>query len=324
MKSIYIKSIALIFLLTVFTGCVSTTQQIKIPTSHIVPANKARIIIERESMFAGSACSHKISDNNQYIGILGNDGVMKWDRDLSNFKITAKEAKGFCGDFFSNVYNLKGGETYTFKMNMMMSDKNIKLASGQVRTNQEQQKIVKVKTIQAKELENEKHNQQVQKYLTVNDLTGLKKYTEQNPSAVNFIEDKSLRLALTGPKNMKVGDIRKLITDGKSELIIISLIKRVKTPYKEFSIEEIDTLISMGLSDTIIATMIDITTEITKDTKRRQEQENLVKQQQTIRINQSTQQNTQTVQIDNSNPVVDKLGEEITKQGIKMLFDHLF
>jgi len=35
---------------------------------------------------------------------------------------------------------------------------------------------------------------------------------------------------------MKVGDIRKLINDGRSEKIIISLIKRVKVPYKEFTL----------------------------------------------------------------------------------------
>jgi len=325
MKSFYINSTVLLFLITLFTGCVSTTQQVKIPTSHIVPPNKARIIIERKSMFPGSACSHEISDNNQYIGVLGNGGIMKWDRDLSNFKLTATESKGFCGDFFSNNYNLKGGETYTFKMNMMTLDKNIKLVSGQIRTPKEQETIVKIKTKQSQELEDEKHKQEVQKFVTMNDIKGLKEYTEQNPSAVNFIEEKTLRLALTGPKDMKVGDIRRLLKDGKGERIVVSLIKRVKSPYKEFSIDEIDTLIFMGLSDTIIATMIDVTTEITKDNSRRQEQQNLlIQQQQIIQNNNSNQQNTQNVQKDDSNLVMDKITEEVTKQGIKMLLDNLF
>ena len=35
---------------------------------------------------------------------------------------------------------------------------------------------------------------------------------------------------------MKVGDIRKLIKDGEDEIIILSLIKRVKVPYKEFTV----------------------------------------------------------------------------------------
>jgi len=325
MKNIYIKNITFLFLLITFTGCVSTTQQVQVPESNIVPTDKARIIIQRESMFTGSACSHQISDNNKDIGVLGNGGVMKWDRDISSLKITAKEEKGYCGNYSSNTYNLRGGETYTFKIHMMMSDKNIKLVSGSVATNQEQENITKIKTQQSLEIENIKHEQQVQKFITVNDIKGLKEYTEQNPSAVNFIEEKTLRLALTGPKNMKVGDIRKLFKDGKSEVIVISLIKRVKSPYKEFTIDEIDTLIVMGLSDHIIATMIDVTTELTKDMKRKQDQDNLVKQQQQIfQRNNSVQQNTQKVQQDNSNPVMDKVAEEMTKQGIKMLLDHLF
>ena len=324
MIKFYIKSIITIVFVTVFTGCVSTQQQVEIPKSHIVPANKARIIIERESMFAGSACSHIISDNQKRVGTLGNGGIMKWDRDLSNFKISAQEDKGFCGDFTSESYNLKGGETYTFKMNMMMFDKKIKLASGSVVTHQEQEKIVQIKTEQEKELINVKHEQEVQKFITVNDIKGLKEYTEKNPIAVNFIEEKALRLALTGPKNMKVGDIRKLLKDGKSELIIVSLIKRVKSPYKEFSIDEIDTLISMGLSDKIIAGMIDVTTEIYKDTKRKQEQESMLKQQQSMQNAQRTSTQQVQVQQDDSNPVMDKVTEEITKQGIKLLLDNLF
>jgi len=325
MKRFYIKSIIAILLVTIFTGCVSTTQQVKIPLSHIVPANKARIVLVRESMFAGSACSHRVSDNGKYIGVLGNGGTMKWDRDLSNFTISAKEDKGFCQDFVSTPINLKGGETYTFNLNMMMFDKKIKLVSGAIATYQEKENIAKIKVQQSQELENIKHEQQVQKLVTVNDIKGLKEYTEKNPSAVNFIEEKALRLALTGPKDMKVGDIRKLLKDGKGELIVVSLIKRVKSPYKEFSIDEIDTLITMGLSDTIIATMIDVTTELTKDMKRKQEQEDLVKQQQQIiQKNNVTQQNTQNVQRDDSNPVMDKIGEEVINQGIKMLLDNLF
>lgn len=320
MKNSYIKGLISLSLVVIFTGCVSTNQNVSVPSSHIVPQNKARIILQREGMFVGSACSHKVSDNNNYIGVLGNGGVMKWDRELSSFKITAKEDKGFCQDFTSATYNLKGGETYIFKMRMNDFSKKINLISGITSTHNEQVKFAKVKSQQKQALENEKHQQEIAKFQTTNDLNGLKQYTETNPNAVDFIEDISLRLALTGPKDMKVGDVRKLLKDGKSELIVISLIKRVKSPYKEFSIEEIDKLIEMGLSDKVISSMIDVTTVLTKEIERKKEQE----LQQRVIIKEQQVSRQQNVQEDNSNPVLDKIGEEVTKQGIKMLLDHLF
>lgn len=173
--------------------------------------------------------------------------------------------------------------------------------------------------IDIKAINDEKYKETVAKLIEKNDFQELKKYTDKNPQAAYYITDKSLRLMLTGPKGMKVGDVRKLINSGNSEVLVMSLIKRVKTPYKEFTLDEIKLLQEMGLSDRIIAAMIDRTTQLLDNKKLRSYQEHLLAEQKKIGnkkievIHKNTSNNT-------SNPVQD----ELMKQGTKMLLDQLF
>jgi hypothetical protein len=60
--------------------------------------------------------------------------------------------------------------------------------------------------------------QEINRFLANNDLQGLKEFTDKNPNAVYYIQDPALRLALTGPEGLKVGDIAKLIEKGKSDV----------------------------------------------------------------------------------------------------------
>jgi hypothetical protein len=171
-------------------------------------------------------------------------------------------------------------------------------------------------------------------YLAKNDFEGLKRYTDQNPNAVYFINDKTIRLMLTGPKGLKVGDIRKLVKKGRSERIIISLINRVKTPYKEFDLEEIDILIDeMDLSDNIVAAMIDVTTQLLKDEQKRKEQEFYLAEQRRIAEQSKTQIVKERVierQVSNSNQnsagneIMNAVGREVGKELGKQLLDSLF
>ncbi len=159
-----------------------------------------------------------------------------------------------------------------------------------------------------------------------NDLKGLKNYTDQYPRSVYFISNPTYRLALTGPKGMKVGDIRKLLNDGKSELIVISLIKRVKEPYKEYTIEEIDILLNMGLTDRVVSAMIDVTTKILENEERRKVQELLLAEQRKIAKSKT---NTKVIYQNSSssgdsNSVGQKVQNELIKQGVGKLLDNLF
>lgn len=179
--------------------------------------------------------------------------------------------------------------------------------------NQEQEKINKQKQI-------------INQLIDKNDLKGLKNYTDKNPNSVYYIKDSKIRLILTGPKGMKVGDIKKLIKKGRSETIIIALIQRVKVPYKEFTLEEIDILTEMKLSDNVIASMINVTTELLKNEEKKTQQQFYLNEQNKI-SKQKTKviyKNTNTTQQVNNNAIGNKLQDEVLKQGVGMLLDQLF
>lgn len=167
----------------------------------------------------------------------------------------------------------------------------------------------------------------IEKFIFDNNLKGLKDYTEEYPNAVYFIPDTELRLLLTGPKDMKIGDIKKYIEKGGSEKIIISMIKRVQSPYKEFSFNEVDLLLKMNLSENIISTMIDVTTELLKNEKKIKEEQYFLEQHKKI-----SNQNSKVIYKTNSsqqttnqeNPIMDKVQDKLIEKGTQMLFDKLF
>ncbi|WP_345992824.1 ankyrin repeat domain-containing protein [Sulfurimonas sp. HSL-1716] len=175
----------------------------------------------------------------------------------------------------------------------------------------------------------EKLRKNVNEYIAKNDLQGLKTYTDRHPNAVNFIPDDTLRLALTGPKGMKVGDIRKLIQSGKNEKLVISLINRTKTPYKEFTLKEIDILSKMGISDNIISAMIDITTKLQNDADMKEEQRKFLQAQKDIAKQKSETkviyQNAPVQKVGTrEDPMMEQLQHEVIKQGVNKLLDRLF
>ncbi|MCD6258286.1 MAG: ankyrin repeat domain-containing protein [Helicobacteraceae bacterium] len=179
----------------------------------------------------------------------------------------------------------------------------------------------RTQTVQ-KESEKEKVTQLIEE----EKFEDLKVYTDSNPNAVYYIPQPELRLMFTGPKGLKVGDIAKMVERKRSEKIIIAMIRGVKTPYKEFSIDEIEILVEMGLSDDIIVAMVEVSTELFKDAKRKAEQEHYLKEQAKIaKESQKTQVIYQGgVQQSSQGGVMDEVTQEVTKQGVKMLLDHLF
>ena len=169
-----------------------------------------------------------------------------------------------------------------------------------------------------------KHQTNIETYIAKKDYQGLKKYLDLNPSAVKYIKDDNMRLLLTGPRGMKIGDIKKHIDKKRSEKIIISLIKRVRSPYKEFTLEEIDKLSAMGISDNIISTMMDVTTELVREEENREHQKSLQVKEKTKIIYKERNVSQNNSSENQNNPVVDKVQDELIKQGAKMLFDKLF
>ena len=136
----------------------------------------------------------------------------------------------------------------------------------------------------------EKLEMQIASLSEKKNFEGLSALIDENPDAINYITDEELMLKLIGPKGMKVGDIQKMLKNGKGEAHVIQLIKRGQAPYKEFSLAETGTLAKMGLTKNTIASMIEVTLEISKEAKRKKEQEQLFVEQKKQEVAQMERQ----------------------------------
>lgn len=184
--------------------------------------------------------------------------------------------------------------------------------------------VLQVKVdVQDKQDELEK---KVNEFENAKDFNGLKQYTDKNPNAVYFIKDNMLRLAMTGPKGLKVGDIREYLKAGKSEAILLAMIKQQEIPYKKFTLPEIDMLQKMGLTEKVIVAMIDVTTTLLHDEKLRKQQEYYLAEERKIAASQQQNvMNQNSVNQPVEQPgIKDKVQNEVIKQGVGMLLDSLF
>lgn len=218
---------------------------------------------------------------------------------------------------------MKSSGEREYKAETTTRDRRIALRSRKVQPN-----LSKIpQDTQQNKTKEQELQEEVDKLAAVNDLKGLKDYTEKNPNAVYYIKDEWLRLALTGPKGMKVGDIREYLKSGKSEKIIVAMIKQQETPYKKFSMPEVDMLLKMELSENVITAMIDVTTKLMDNAKIAKQQQffldeqKRIADQQTAAVYQSSTAQTDDTQ---NSSVTDKVQNEMIKQGVGLLLDQLF
>ena len=327
-KNIYTSLIITVFILG-FSGCGAFTQQyIPIPNTKELSNKKSRIIMERSGRGTSgkqiASCEYEIKYNNTAVGTIAIGDKLVWDINAGNIVFSATKTT-LCGgrNFSTKNYILKGGVTYTFlfKAGFDFNKGTIKLLSNNEKKQIEKKgKIAIVNKINVAKEEQKTINN----YISNKNFKGLKSYTDKHPNSVYYIHDSSIRLALTGPKGLKVGDIRKYIKNGKSELILISMIKQQEIPYKKFTMDEIDILLKMELSDRIISAMIDVTTKLYDNQRVRKQQEFFLNEQKKI-ANQTIQNNYQNKKVDTQgNPIVNKIEDEVIQQGVKLLLDQLF
>lgn len=160
-------------------------------------------------------------------------------------------------------------------------------------------------------------------YIAKKDYAGLKVYVNKNPRASYYIPDYKLRLLFIGPEKLQVGDIIKYKKKSMSDVLLAAKIKSSKTPYKQFSMEEIEMLQQYKISDTLIAAMIEVTTEIEKEMARDEKQRKYLQAQRDFAEQQkktSDQSRGKTV----AGEIGKEVGKEIGKQVVKSLINQLF
>jgi hypothetical protein len=145
----------------------------------------------------------------------------------------------------------------------------------------------------------------------------VEKYIDDNPKHIKYVDDPLIKLKLIGQKNMRITDIKNLLNKEIDDSIVISVIKNVKEPYKEFTLTDVALLNKFGISNNIIKAMIDVT----KDIKANIDYDSGVNND----FKQELKNDNKVIQNDNNeNAVVDSIKDEIVNQGMKQLFDNLF
>lgn len=105
-----------------------------------------------------------------------------------------------------------------------------------------------------------------------NNIPGLRKFFDGHPNSLSSIKDAHIRLLFTGPAQFKIIDILEQLQSNTKDALIIARINSTSGPYKNFSNEELADLKKMRFSDEVVATMISVNTEYTKEQKRLSEQ----------------------------------------------------
>ncbi len=105
---------------------------------------------------------------------------------------------------------------------------------------------------------------QIRQYIAKDDFLSLKALVKKYPEALELVTNKKWQLALNGPEELMIGDLKILSTKGRSHDILKAQINRLKTGYKNFNSEEIALLVAYGIPAPLIAAVVNKTTELEK------------------------------------------------------------
>jgi ankyrin repeat protein len=165
-------------------------------------------------------------------------------------------------------------------------------------------------------------------FLKKKDVNGLLAFANANPDVVEFSRNQpEIYLLFTGPTELQVGKILQYKSKGISDAILASKIKSINKPYRKYSLDEIAVLTNLGLSETILIAMLDVTTEYEKESRQKEAQEYLLRSQEKIAKENKTKTNTvyqnqNTNQ--NQNSVGNKVLETVAEKALEGLIRNLF
>lgn len=173
----------------------------------------------------------------------------------------------------------------------------------------------------------------IQKYLNNKDFNGLIAYLGSDPEIKEFVQkDSDAYLLLSGPKELTIVKILQYKKNGISEAILSSQIKSLNKPYNKYSLDEIMILMKYGLTEPLITTIIDVTTQVEKEAREEQRQkqtkiqpilsqENAFEaQKREIQQNNLQQSNTDAQSNTIQDAVTSEAGKAIVGEIIKNLF----
>jgi hypothetical protein len=163
---------------------------------------------------------------------------------------------------------------------------------------------------------------EVVSYMSNKDMNGLIIYVNTNEDAMEYVQnDSQLYLLFTGPRELQVVKLLQYKKQGLSDSILSSQIRSQNKAYKKYSLDEIQKLINLGLSDKLLTTMIDVTTQVEKEKRAELTKIQPIQTQNTVVNTQVMQaQQEQTSSSNTSDMVMEKAGEVILDQLLRNLF----
>lgn len=155
-------------------------------------------------------------------------------------------------------------------------------------------------------------------------------FIEKYPDLADHIENPAYRLLYTGPRELRIGTIAKMLEHSFGEKVIVAKINGVKEPYRDFSFDELVTLKKLKFSDDIIAAMLNVTTELNKEQARIAREDALLEEQR--KSTQETGQNQSYMaaqpQSGQNNELINaatqEAGRALGREVVKELLDNLF
>ncbi len=292
----FIYSMSMIIAMLSFTGCAGTTvtpSARNFSSTQIDNNGLSIVYIVREGVMQGSAVSisHLIDD--QEVGSLGNgDGYLivaldpgehefKWSAtsfagsvvEKKKFSISEAEKKTIKYSVTSNILIIpyknehianKTLGNYVSVIDPVLAKKREQKKQQLLRAEQSTPSIIQAyDNIPNESIMQKNINNKLISYIDSKDISGLSKYLASEPNAASM--DPLAQLLLSGPKELRVIDIKSLLVKGKNHSFISSMITSSGGPYKKFTVSDILLLEKIGIPDDIVTSMLDITREYNKN-----------------------------------------------------------
>jgi len=121
----------LLIVISILSGCATTTQYVPIPTSHL-DNQSAIIVLKRLGAFRGAGRTVSVYDNEEKIGKLASNGVLQWMRKKGTLKLDIKQDGK---TYNSLIMDIKNNEVYNLTYDY---------STGQVKLQGAEQSSIKI------------------------------------------------------------------------------------------------------------------------------------------------------------------------------------
>lgn len=175
----------------------------------------------------------------------------------------------------------------------------------------------------------------IAEFMKEKDIDGMIRYVHSSEKIEKVaLAIPKIALLFTGPKELLVIKVLHHKKKGLGDAILSSKIRSIKKPYKNFTLDEITILKKQGLSETLLAAMLDATSAYEDRVQRQKEQKDMIAKQEAIakgmQVSQAKAlknmqaQNAQIQQANQGPSMGSQIGDALIKKGTEKLAGKLF